>query len=147
VAERLIKAHRKGSDYSIGQRVAAFVTEIRQMRSDGRELTFQNVVRGFPEAYRPATPEEVGERGTLVEVKRTGTVSVPLGQVTGLAYQGPREVPENAWLLVEDERPRRALPTLVLATIALLALLGGLTLLALGLRRPTPPGAEPRAAP
>jgi hypothetical protein len=143
VAERLIREQRKGSAHSIVPRVSAYFTERRFVRVQGDQMVFSQVQRGFPERYVPGKDGAETDLGTLVEQKPTGTLEVPLAQVTGGAYQGPRELREDAWLLVMGEAPGRAWAALLVAALAMLTLLASLVLAALSLRRPR--GVAPRS--
>jgi hypothetical protein len=134
VAERLVREHRKGTDYAISDRVSAYIARFGDLRHERGDLVIQNVRRGFPEDLVPAPEGRETERGTLVAVPRTGVIRVPLSRVKGISYQGPRNVPDDAWLLVEGLAPSRARGVAALSFGMLLLGLGGLGLIGWGLR-------------
>jgi hypothetical protein len=136
VADRLIKGQRRTSGYSISARTAGYHVRFGWLERDGRFLKLTKTTPGFPEQYRIEPTDKSAEPPRLVPVKYAGAPRIPISQVSHAAYHGPRRIPRHAWLLQEGVRPRQARAAGVVALGLLLLALGGLALVALGLRRP-----------
>lgn len=136
VADRLVKAQRRISDYSISVRTAGYHVRFGWLKRDGGNLQITKSTKGFPEQYTVKPSDQAGEPAQLVPVVRKGSIRVPIDQVTKAAYHGPRRIPRHAWLLVEGVKPSQARAAMVIALGLLLLGLGGLVLMGRGLRRP-----------
>jgi hypothetical protein len=136
VAKRLIDAQRRGKAYSISQRTASYLTTLGRLSREGDELVIKRVGPGFPEDYVIPPSRAKNEAPRMKAIERVDTVRVPLRRVVKASYHGPRQLPDSAWLLVEDLAPREAWPAALVAGLATLMGLFGLVLLVLGLRRP-----------
>lgn len=135
VAERLTREQRRGKGYGISQRTASFLVTFGQLDRQGESLVIRRVGVGFPEEY--VTAQAGGEGPPILQASTpSGLVRIPLSRFVKASYHGPRGLPEDAYLLVVDQRPGHAWGAMLVASVAALAVLGGIFFVVLGLRRP-----------
>ena len=136
-AERLLGEQKKGSGLSMSERTEGFHAFYEQLSQKGGQLTVRRVKAGFPDDYTVQPATTPGGPTLLVPVKRSGrTVRIPQSRVIKATYQGPVQIPNNAFLLIEGLKPAAARPAALTAGLCLLVSLGGIALMVLGLRRP-----------